>query len=178
MSETPATEAPAREPDEATIQEVQPVGDSETDSDTDWKAEARKWQRYAKGHRSQVEKIAAALGIPAEPDEGGEGLAAKVQRLQQQFEQAQWATSVESAARRHGITSDEDIDLLRIAPSEEALAKLAERLRPSLQDHPATPPRTPKPDPSVGKGNHGGNRPSSVAQAAEEYRQRTKKTNA
>lgn len=131
MSETPATEAPAREPDEAAIQEVQPVGDSETDSDTDWKAEARKWQRYAKGHRSQVEKIAAALGIPAEPEEKGEDLAATVQQLQQQFQQAQWATAVEAAARRNGITLDADMELLRSAPNEEALTRLAERLKPS-----------------------------------------------
>lgn len=130
MTDAPA-EAPAQEPTQEPQEPAKP--------ETDWKAEARKWEARAKENaearkeleplKAQMEGIAAVFGH--KPEEKGEDLAATVQQLQQQFQQAQWATAVEAAARRNGITLDADMELLRSAPNEEALARLAERLKPS-----------------------------------------------
>lgn len=123
-----------------------------------------------------MQSMADALGVnPSEKK--GDALA----EIQQQVATLTRQNKVQAVARAHSITDESDIELLMAQPDEAAIAKLAARLKPTAEEpgaNGATPPRTPKPDPSVGKGNHGGNRPSSVAQAAEEYRQRTKKTNA
>ncbi len=69
-----------------------------------------------------------------------------VSTLQQQVAAMQHDSLVERVARRHNITDDNDVEFLRHASSEDAMTRLAQRLKV-----PATPDtRTPSPDPAQG----------------------------
>lgn len=120
--------------------------------------------------------LADALGL----ENGKKPDADAIGEIQSELADLRRENRVAKLARTHGITDDGDIALLMEA-SETAAPKLAERLKPTA-DSGATPPtngrtfrHTPAPDPSVGKGNGGGTRPSSVRQAMEDIRARTQK---
>ena len=103
--------------------------------------------------------------------------------IQQEVAALRKENTVQRVARTHGITDEDDIALLMQADSG-FVETLAARLKPAASDSgsktPTYPPgarpvlRLPPPDPAAGKGNNG-RRPSSVQQAAEDYRARNEK---
>lgn len=74
---------------------------------------------------------------------------------------------VERVAREHGITAADDVEMLRELKTEDAIRKLAARLKPADDkggDGDAKG-RKPKPDPSAGKGGgDGAGKPATVAE--------------
>lgn len=79
---------------------------------------------------------------------GGESTTGKpedvVATLQQQVAEMRHNTLVNDVARRHGITNDEDVAVLREVRDEAVMTRLAERLK--------TPPAPPVPAPDAGQG--------------------------
>ena len=120
--------------------------------------------------------LKTALGVDSKENDA----TAIVTGLQEQLTKLQHQNLVSEVARRHSITEDDDIDLLRSATDKDVMEKLAGRLTPSSEGEGAGAsngangkPR-PKPDPSQGKG--GGAKPNSVAQVmAERAAARAKK---
>lgn len=96
-------------------------------------------ERELKGFRSQIAK---AFGV--EQDKGED----IVSTLQQRVSAMEKNELVSTVARRHGITEDDDIALLRSQPDEQGMARLAARLK-SVATTPAAP-TSPAHDPSQG----------------------------
>lgn len=93
--------------------------------------------------RAQMDALRAAFGVQGVPEEDPMGT------LQRQVATMLQDNLVNSVARRHGITEEADVDLLRSAPDEAAMARLAERLRATAAPNiPA--PNAPAPDPLQG----------------------------
>lgn len=156
--------------------------DKSKDDKADWED---KYQGQLKVNRDLETKLNAlrsglqsALGIE-EKKVGSDEL---ITTLQGQLAALLRDNQVNAAARRHGITKDEDLELLRAAKDEDALDKLAARLAPAQDDEASTKtpgkPGTPKPDPSQGRGGGSeGARPTSIAQVMADRRAaREKKT--
>lgn len=120
--------------------------------------------------------LKTALGIEDKKADATE----LVTKLQEQLNQLAHDNLVESAARRHGITEEDDLALLRTAKDPEAMEKLAARLAPKADEGDKSKPGkpgAPKPDPSQGKGvGSGAVRPTSVAQVMEDRRAAREKT--
>ena len=114
----PATEPPAATPE------------------TDWKAEARKWETRAKENKSAADRL-------AEIDEASKTEAEKQAERMAELEKSATAAKVEALrykhAAKHGI-SEEDAELFLTASDEETIAKQAERF---AARNPATPPPPP-----------------------------------
>lgn len=99
--------------------------------------------RELKPIKAQMDALRAAFGPSDAPGDDIVGT------LQQQVAAMQKDSLVNSMARRHGITEESDVDLLRSAPDEAAMARLAERLKATAAG--TTPaPNAPAPDPSQG----------------------------
>jgi hypothetical protein len=94
--------------------------------------------------KEQMEALAAAFGVkPAEGDKAADTLST----MQAQIAQMQRDNAVLAAASLHGITDQADLDLLKSSALEgDALAAMAERLKPAGDDGKPTP----KPDLSQG----------------------------
>lgn len=115
--------------------------------------------------------LKAALGIEdkkADPTE-------LVGKLQEQLDNLTHTNLVNDVARRHGITDDTDVDLLRKITDKGAMEALAARLAPADASKPGKP-GTPKADPSQARGSGGNEAPSSVASGRDLYAQLHKKT--
>lgn len=154
----PAPEAPKTEPPAAKADE------------TDWKAEARKWEERSKENFKELEKLkpleklAAALG-DGQPDKGKTELEQITERLASYEKQladankARWRAEVASAKK----LTPEQASELRGETAEEFAAH-AERLLALFPTAPP-PPGTPRPDPS--QGGQSGNGVNLDAQIAE-----------
>jgi hypothetical protein len=95
-------------------------------------------ERELKGFRSQIAK---AFGV--EQDKGED----IVSTLQQRVSAMEKNELVSTVARRHGITEDDDIALLRSQSDEQGMARLAARLKSVSY---AAAPTAPAHDPSQG----------------------------
>lgn len=112
--------------------------------------------------------LKTALGIEDKKADATE----LVTKLQEQLNQLAHDNLVESAARRHGITEEDDLALLRTAKDPEAMEKLAARLAPKADEGDKSKPGkpgAPKPDLSQGKAG-GGAGVRSLADAMDDYR--------
>jgi hypothetical protein len=115
------------------------------------KAERDRAESAERKFKDQQAAIAKALGI--EQDKGED----IVSNLQQRLSAMEKTNLVNEVARRHGITEDDDIALLRNQPDEQGMALLASRLKSTTP----TQPPAPAPDPSQASA------PMSEAAAAE-----------
>ena len=89
--------------------------------------------------REQMDALRRAFGAEATPGKPED----IVTHLQQQVEQMQRDSLVNTVARRHGITNDDDVALLRGATDADHMARLAERLKAPAG------PVIPAPDPQA-----------------------------
>lgn len=96
-------------------------------------------ERLEQAMKDQRTALLEAFGVKS--DKPGEDI---VKTLQQQVSAMQRDSLVDRMARRHGITDDDDVELLRAAPDEAAMGRLAGRLKAVS----TTTPNTPAPDPS------------------------------
>lgn len=97
-----------------------------------------------------------------------------VSGLQKQLDTLQHQTLVDQVARRHGITKDEDIELLRSATDKDVMEKLAGRLKPADDEDDDTKTRgvrRPRPDGSQG-GSGTGDGTGSVSTGRDLYGER------
>lgn len=148
--------------------------------DDDWRDKFEGQQKVNRDLEAKLntlrDGLKTALGIEDKKADATE----LVTKLQEQLNQLAHDNLVESAARRHGITEEDDLALLRTAKDPEAMEKLAARLAPKADEGDKSKPGkpgAPKPDPSQGKGvGSGAVRPTSVAQVMEDRRAAREKT--
>lgn len=131
--------------------------------ETDWKAESRKWEQRAKENlaalmpiKEQFDALSKVFGDKSGKEQSPQDVVAS---LQQQVSQMQHDNLVNNVARLHGITDDEDVELLRTATSQEQMTRLAARLK--APEKPAPLP----PDPGQGA------RPGTQSTEDAEYQQ-------
>ena len=154
MSDTTTTPTPADvaskapEPAQAPAAPEPTKPDAKSD-DTDWKAEARKWEQRAKENKDAA---AEAATLRAELDQIKQAQMSDLERAQAQakeYEQAAAKAQAEALrwriAAKHGI-SDEDAETFLTGADVASLTRQAERLA-SLA---TTAPTTPKPDRTQG----------------------------
>lgn len=99
--------------------------------------------------------------------------------VQQQLAAMQHANLVLSVANSHKITDEDDLALLRSIQDEEAVRKLAARLKPSDDAQGGQSlgkRRIPAPDPSQGKGSGSDSRATGVSAGADLFANRKTKT--
>lgn len=126
MSDTPEkvepdTEAPAQEPEEK--------------AETDWKAEARKWEALAKKHKSAAEKL----------DELEESKKSEVQKALERAEAAEKrAATFERNALQARIAVEEGVipEVLH-GDTEEEMRAAAKRIKEWRDSNKVTPPKPP-----------------------------------
>lgn len=170
---TPTTEPPHGDPSPAappTPETAKPEAPAKAD-ETDWKAEARKWEERSKENFKELEKLkpleklAAALG-DGQPDKGKTELEQITERLSSYEKQladankARWRAEVASEKK----LTPEQASELRGETAEEFAAH-ADRLLVLFPTAPP-PPGTPRPDPSQGgQSGNGVNLDSQIAEA-------------
>ncbi len=136
----------------------------------DLAGERRKRQELEQTVAQLRSGLTQALGIDEKDAEKGD-LTSVVATLTEQVAEMATRTAVERLARQHGITADDDIDLLMSVTDETARARMAARIAPGPSEDPKGGAKTPRPDPSQGKGgNDGAVRPTSVAQVMADLR--------
>ncbi len=119
MPEAETTTPPPTPP----AQEAPPETPPESD-DTDWKAEARKWEQRAKDNKSAAERLAALEDAnKSELEKANE----KALAAEKAAEKAQADALRLRVALKHNV-SDEDADLFLTGTDEETLTKQAQRL--------------------------------------------------
>lgn len=108
---------PAQEPPKP------PPADPPVD-ETDWKAEARKWEQRAKENKSAADKLAEfEAANKSEIEKANDAKTAAEQRAAKaEAESLRW-----KVAAKHGI-SDEDAELFLTGTDEETLTRQAQRL--------------------------------------------------
>lgn len=115
----PAQEPPKPPPAEPPVEE------------TDWKAEARKWEQRAKENKTAADKL-------AELEAANKSEIEKANDAKAAAEKAAADAKAEALrlriAAKHGI-SDEDADLFLTGTDEETLTKQAERLTEKVTEH-------------------------------------------
>lgn len=97
--------------------------------------------------KTQATALAQAFGLKPEEATDVSRLAASVTALQQQFEQSQRTNLVLSVANEHGITDKDAIEDLQAVTDEQAMRRLAGRLKAAQAP---LQPGTPRPDLSQG----------------------------
>lgn len=110
--------------------------------------------------------LASALGI--ESKDAKSSTDDVLASIQEQMASMQHENLVLTVANTHKITDEDDLSLLRdFKGNEEALRKLAGRLKPSDKQEEAAPPkrRSPGPDHSQGRGNNSDARPGDAGRA-------------
>jgi hypothetical protein len=139
--------------------------------------EARdKAEKETKALREQVDGFFGGLKtlLGADGDKGTKP-EELIEKLNSKIDGLERANLVESVARRHKITDEDDLDMLRAAKDEDTMSKLAKRLAPSDEDQTDSKgkdgKRAPRADRSQGKGGDGtGSRASSVSQVIADRR--------
>ena len=142
MSEVTQTAAPADAPAQAQEDQAQEPKVDETD----WKAEARKWEQRAKENKSAAEELAQ---IREAQKSEAEKAADALKEAQAQAEQARAELLRYQIAAKHGITDADDIALFLTGTDEDTLTKQATRLAERVADQ--SKPRSPRPDPNQGR---------------------------
>jgi hypothetical protein len=89
--------------------------------------------------------LSEAFGVKSTKDDGSDAL----QQMQEQLNSMQRDTVVYRLAAQHGITDEDDLELLRSAKDEAAMTKFAERLAAKAESSSGTP----KPDATQGGGS-------------------------
>ena len=134
MTEENATET-------AEVEQAEPETDkaqTEPNPETDWKAEARKWEQRAKENRAEADSLRSGVAAT-------EQLTADLAASHTELDALKLQLLRHQVAGRHGITDTDDIDLFLTGGDEATLTKQAERLasRATFDG-----PRTPAPDPN------------------------------
>jgi predicted DNA binding CopG/RHH family protein len=134
MSENTPEETPAGATEDKPTEKEQAAK-----SETDWKAEARKWEQRAKENLSAKEKLTAL-------EEASKTEAQKAADRAEQAEQR--AQKAEAEALRFRIAneyklSQEDAMALEHVASEEGMRTVADRLRASAESNRPKPPKSP-----------------------------------
>jgi hypothetical protein len=121
----PATPAPAAPPAQETPPEPAPEVE-----ETDWKAEARKWEQRAKENKSAADRLAELEDANKSEIQkaSDKATAAEKAAAEAKAEALRW-----KVAAKHGIT-EEDADLFLTGTDEETLTKQAQRLTERVTD--------------------------------------------
>ena len=115
--------------------------------------------------KSTIDALKGALGgAEVKPEDAVKALTEQMGELKHQI-------LVERVARENKITEADDLDLLKEATSEEAMAKLAKRLAPAEGDSKDGKGGKPKADPSAGKGGGEGAKPTGVSAGRDLFRE-------
>ena len=119
---------------------------------------------------AQFAKLAEAFGV--KPDESKPDGADKVDALAKAVDTILHNSTVDRVARDHGITDADDLALLREQANEQAMERLATRLKPATgEDGKTKTSAAPRPDRSAGKGGgDSGGAKQSVSQVMAERR--------
>ena len=119
---------------------------------------------------AQFAKLAEAFGV--KPDESKPDGADKVDALAKAVDTILHNSAVDRVARDHGITDADDLALLREQANEQAMERLATRLKPATgEDGKTETSAAPRPDRSAGKGGgDSGGAKQSVSQVMAERR--------
>ncbi|HHX46968.1 MAG TPA: hypothetical protein GX718_06300 [Brevibacterium sp.] len=133
-----STDAPAQD-----VENEQPQPPVE---DTDWKAEARKWEQRAKENKSAAEELSQ---IKDAQKSDAERAADALAQAQADAESARAELLRYRVAAEHGITDAEDIALFLTGTDADTLTKQAARLAARAVDE--SKPRIPRPDPNQGR---------------------------
>ena len=106
-----------------------------------------------KALEQELSSIKQALaGIGGAPDDGKQhSVEETVSSLQSQLEQMRHETEAMRIVAKHKISDEDDVKLVLAQSTPDAMSALAARLAPADGDSPQVK-RTPKPDPSVGRG--------------------------
>lgn len=114
--------------------------------ETDWKAEARKWEQRAKENRSAADELAL---IREAQKSDAERAADEMARVKAEAESATAELLRYRTAAAHGITDAEDIELFLTGKDEDTLERQAKALAARIEQ--SSGPRAPKPDPNQGR---------------------------
>ena len=119
---------------------------------------------------AQFAKLAEAFGV--KPDESKPDGEDKVDALAKAVDTILHNSAVDRVARDHGITDADDLALLREQANEQAMERLATRLKPATgEDGKTKTSAAPRPDRSAGKGGgDSGGAKQSVSQVMAERR--------
>ena len=126
---------------------------------------------------AQFAKLAEAFGV--KPDESKPDGADKVDALAKAVDTILHNSAVDRVARDHGITDADDLALLREQANEQAMERLATRLKPATgEDGKTKTSAAPRPDRSAGKGGgDSGGAKQSVSQVMAERRKAREASN-
>ena len=126
---------------------------------------------------AQFAKLAEAFGV--KPDESKPDGADKVDALAKAVDTILHNSAVDRVARDHGITDKDDLALLREQANEQAMERLATRLKPATgEDGKTKTSAAPRPDRSAGKGGgDSGGAKQSVSQVMAERRKAREASN-
>lgn len=154
------------------------TGAGKTDTDVTEKLEGQKRvNRDLETKLNQMrDGLKAALGV----DDKKASVEDLISSLKDEIGGLRRENLVEKVARRHNITSDDDLALLQSATDSAAMEKLAARIAPKGDDKDATdasgkPGSKPKPDSSQGRGGGGSEPKGSLASGRDLYAERHKK---
>lgn len=138
------TEDGKTEADNAADKPLGPNGEKALQAEREARKES---DRKVAALEAQMAQVAEAFGVKptgAKPDDNG------VADLSNMVKGLLHTTAVDRVARESGITDKDDLVLLTEQPTEDAMRRLAARLKPATGDG---KPATPKPDPSAGRGS-------------------------
>ena len=127
--------------------------------------------------KTQMSRLAEAFGVkPADSKPDGED---KVDALAKAVDTILHNSAVDRIARDHGITDADDLALLREQANEQAMERLATRLKPATgEDGKTKTSAAPRPDRSAGKGGgDSGGATQSVSQVMAERRKAREASN-
>ena len=149
-------------------------------ADDEWRSKFEGQQKVNRDLETKLNGIRDALKVAAGVDDKKADDSDVIAAVRNELAGLRHENAVEKAARRHGITDDDDLKILAAATDAEAMEILAARLAPKADegDTKTKPgkPGTPKPDPSQGRGGGGAVRPTSVTQVMDDRRAARAKT--
>lgn len=145
-----ATTPPPANPTALATLTVGPAQDAPADApptkpETDWKAEARKWEDRAKENKTAADRLAA---IEEAQKTESQKAADRIAALEAEASDAKALALRFKIAAKFAV-NDDDADLFLTGKDEATLTKQAQRLAARTAE--AGKARTPKPDPGQGK---------------------------
>lgn len=147
MSETNSTLEPETLDENNTATPEQPEAEPQGKAETDWKAEARKWENRAKAAKSDLEDAAKWREYEASQKSDHEKLADQLAEAQASASEAQAKLARYEIASLKGIPA-EALDLLT-GSSREDLEAQADKLLSLIAEQ--SKPKSPRPDELQGK---------------------------
>ena len=144
------SETQTAEPTDAPAQDVDQAATEPQVEETDWKAEARKWEQRAKENKGAADELAQIRDAQkSDAERAAEALAT----AQAEAESARAELLRYRVAAQHGITDADDITLFLTGTDEDTLTKQATRLAERAVTE--SRPRSPRPDPNQGRQGDG-----------------------